>query len=76
MLDRLPAWACHAILAFFAPAVGLVAKDVIAAGGVTAITWHHELIAALNIGAVSLATAVVVLWATPTTRKYGVGAVT
>lgn len=73
MLDRLPAWARHIAIVFGAVFGGSVANAIVTGGGVTSLDWITTLRTAVDLGAVSTATAVLVLWLTPLTRQYGIG---
>jgi len=81
MLDRLPAWARHAILLCgVAPLVALLGvplSEVLSARGIDGIDWPATMATAVNAAAVSLATGVgawVASYVTPLTSQYGVGA--
>lgn len=74
MLDRLPAWLRHLVIAFAAVAGSTVAQAVIEAGGVSQIVWTDLALDALDAGAVAVALVAATLWLTPLTKQYGVGA--
>jgi len=81
MLDRLPAWARHAVLlCVVAPLVALIGvplTEVLGARGIEGVDWHATLVTAVNAAAVSLATGIgawVASYVSPLTGQYGVGA--
>ena len=74
MLDRLPAWARHAVLVLVAAASVPVTAAVFAANGVLGVDWARTGGQALDAAGVAAAI-LVALWATPLTRQYGRGSV-
>ena len=74
IIDKLPAGVRHLLIAAGAVFGGAIVQDVIAAGGVTGVSWLSALKDAVDITAVSVATIAAALWLTPLTRQYGVGA--
>jgi hypothetical protein len=73
IIDKLPAWLRHLLIAAAAVFGGVIVQDVITAGGVTTIDWLPALRDALDVTAVSTATIAAALWLTPLTRQYGIG---
>ena len=74
MLDKLPPWLQHLLLAAGAAFAGTLVSDVIAAHGVTGVDWLPALVDAGDLAAVAVATTAAALWGLPITRSYGVGA--
>jgi hypothetical protein len=70
---RIPDWLRHALIVYSSTAAGVVLKAVLAAGGVTGVPWHDVLLDAVDTGATATAAGLLLLVATPATRKYGVG---
>jgi hypothetical protein len=70
MLDRIPAWARHLAIVFFAVAITVITKAIAASGGASGVHWHTVLWAAIDAG-IAAVSAVVALWATPLTGQYG-----
>jgi hypothetical protein len=68
-----PAWARHAAIAFGAAASGVLLRAVVDAQGVTSVSWSRVLATAIDTGAYTTATGMLILVATPATRQYGVG---
>lgn len=73
MLDRLPAWLRHLVIAFGAVAGGSVAQSIVEAHGVSTVDWPATAVQAVDAGAVAVAVIAAALWFTPLTRQYGVG---
>lgn len=64
------------VLAPIVAALGALIAAVMQAGGVTDVDWPATATAALDTAGVALATGMatfLTLWATPLTRRYGVG---
>jgi hypothetical protein len=70
---RCPAWLRHALVVYAATAAGIVLQAVVDARGVTAVDWAKVGVDALDTGAYTTATGLLILVATPATRRYGVG---
>lgn len=73
VLDSVPAWARHLLIAFGSALLGSVVGDVIAAHGVTGLDITQTARDALDFGVFSAASAAAALWGLPITRQYGVG---
>lgn len=73
MLDKLPAWARHAVIVFGGAFASVVVGAIITAKGVTNIDWAVTAMDALNYGALATALSISALYITPLTRQYGVG---
>ena len=76
MLDRLPAWARHILIAFGSAFGGSIVADVLAAHGVTGLDIAQTAQDAVDFAAASAASAAAALWSLPLTRQYGVGKAT
>lgn len=74
MLDNLPAWLRHLTIVVGAVFLGTVAETIISSGGVSGIDWAATLVLASDAATVAGASVAAVLWLTPATRQYGVGA--
>jgi DNA-binding transcriptional regulator LsrR (DeoR family) len=74
VVETSPDWLRHAAVLFVASSAGVVLKAVVAAQGVTGVAWPETLRAALDTGASATAAGLLLLTATPATRRYGVGA--
>lgn len=73
VVDAAPDWLRHAAILFGSSAAGVVLKAVIAAEGVTGVDWSRTLVTALDTAAATTAAGLLLLVATPATRRYGVG---
>jgi hypothetical protein len=74
MLERLPAPLRHLLIVAGAAFISVPVQDVVAAQGVTGVDWPATLVHAIDAAGVAGAVAIGVLWLTPITRQYGVGA--
>ena len=74
MLDRLPAPVRHFVIAFLGSASLVLVSAINDAKGVTSVAWASVLTDALNAGIVAAVSLVGVMYLTPLTRQYGVGA--
>lgn len=74
LVQTAPDWLRHALVLFLATAGGVVLQAVIDAQGVTGVDWASTLRLALDNGAATVATGLLLLTVTPATRRYGVGA--
>ena len=71
MLDKLPASVRHLILIIGATFLGVIAKAILAAQGVTGVHWGSTAGLALNTSVVTGVTAFMVLYLTPLTKQWG-----
>ena len=71
MLDKLPASVRHLILIIGATFLGVIAKAILAAQGVTGVHWAATASLALNTAVVTGVTAFMVLYLTPLTKQWG-----
>lgn len=71
MLDKLPAQVRHLFLIVGATFLGIIAKAILAAQGVTGVHWAATATLALNTAIVTGVTAFMVLYLTPITKQYG-----
>ena len=74
MLDNLPAWLRHLTIVVGAVFLGTVAEAIVSAGGVSGLDLVATLVAACDAATVAGASVAAILWLTPVTRQYGVGA--
>ena len=74
MLDRLPAPVRHFVIAFVGSASLVIVSAINGASGVTNVAWATVLTDALNAGIVSGVGLIAVMYLTPLTRQYGLGA--
>ena len=70
MLDKIPAPARHAAIAFGAIFFGIFGKAIISAGGVTTLAWHVTFTSALDTACVGTVTIMLALYITPLTNQY------
>lgn len=73
MLDRLPAWARHALIIAGSTFLAVVGKAILDAGGVTGLDVNATAAAALNQAAVAVVLGSGLLALTPLSRQYGIG---
>ena len=80
MLDKLPAWARHLLIAVVVAPVagfaGIEALTVVQAAGFSGVDWPASVSTGANAAAVTAASGALgwlALFVTPLTRKYGVG---
>lgn len=71
MLDKLPAQLRHFILIVGFAFIGVIAKAINDASGVTAVHWSATLTLALNTAVTSGVTGFMLLNLTPLTKQYG-----
>ena len=71
MLDKLPAQLRHFILIVGGTFLGVVAKAILAAQGVTGVHWAAAATLGLNTAVVTGATSFMLLNLTPLTKQYG-----
>ena len=71
MLDKLPASVRHLLLIIGATFLGVIAKAILDAKGVTGVHWASTATLALNYAIVTGVTAFMVLYLSPITRQWG-----
>ena len=71
MLDKLPAPVRHLLLIVGATFLGVIAKAILDAKGVTGVHWATTATLALNSAIVTGVTAFMVLYLTPITKQWG-----
>ena len=71
MLDKLPASVRHLLLIVGAVFLGVIAKAILDAQGVTTVHWSATLTLALNSAIVTGVTAFMVLYLSPITKQWG-----
>lgn len=71
MLDKLPPQVRHFILIIGGTFLGVMAKAIITANGVTGVHWAATATLALNTAIVTGVTAFMLLNLTPITKQYG-----
>lgn len=71
MLDKLPVPLRHLLLIIGATFLGVIAKAILAAQGVTGVHWATTATLALNTAVVTGVTAFMVLYLTPITKQWG-----
>lgn len=71
MLDKLPVPLRHLLLIVGATFLGVIAKAILAAQGVTGVHWATTATLALNTAVVTGVTAFMVLYLTPITKQWG-----
>jgi hypothetical protein len=74
MLDNLPPQVRHALIVFGSAFLGIFAKAIVDAGGVTGLAWQTTAAAALNGAVIALIIGAGLLAGTPLSRQYGIGA--
>jgi hypothetical protein len=72
--DAVPVWVQHPLIVAASALAGDLANSIVAAGGVTSLHWVPAAGHALDVAVLSAIAASGLLWGTPATRRYGVGA--
>jgi len=73
MLDRLPAWARHAIIIAGSTFLTVFAREIVNLGGVTGLDWATTARSAIDAAAVAVVIGSGLLALTPLSRQYGIG---